>query len=268
MPCPPDEPFAASLRCFGVGDGWPSADRQHSAFLYRFGATTVLVDCGDGLSTAYKASGLSYDAVDAILISHFHSDHVGGLSMFLQGLWLERRTRPLTIGVPAGGLAALQAWLEASLLPSDLLGFAVHWQPLAAGKAFPLGEVTVTPHPTSHLDSLRRMLQPRHPGMCFEAFGFVFATANRRWGHTADIGAVSDLGPLLREPLATLVCELAHVEPAPLLECLRAGKVGQVIFVHLARAFWADRARTEAMIRTELPAVPFQLARDGDEFPC
>ena len=35
-----------SLTCLGVGDGLPCADRHHAAFLYRFGHTSILVDCG------------------------------------------------------------------------------------------------------------------------------------------------------------------------------------------------------------------------------
>lgn len=264
MPSSSDGLSRVSLRCFGVGDGWPTTDRRHSSFLFEFGATSVLVDCGDGLSSAYKQAGLSYDAVDHLLISHLHSDHVGGLSMFLQGLWLERRQKPLTVHAPATAIPLLQAWLEATLLSPDLLGFPLHWQPLAAARALELASVTVTPHPTSHLESLRQILQARHPAMCFDAFGFVFAGLGKRIGHTADIGAVEDLEPLLREPLDVLVCELAHVEPGPLLDTLRGRPIGKVIFIHLGREFWSDLPATEAMIRRALGPVPFVIARDGD----
>lgn len=249
-----------------MGDGWPSADRQHASFLYRLGSTTLLVDCGDGLSTSYKASGLSYDAVDAVLISHLHSDHVGGLSMFLQGLWLERRTRPLTLCVPANAVSAVQAWLNATLVPADLFGFPVSWHPLVAGEPFSVGDVRVTAHPTTHLDSLRQILGGRHPGLCFDAFSFLFEIGDRRIAHTADIGSVDDLGPLLREPLSTLVSELAHVEPDALFRTLRGALPGQVIFMHLARPFWSDRPGTEALVRQELPGAVTHLAVDGAEF--
>src|SRR5205823_1827426 len=82
-----------SLKCFGTGDGWPSADRNHSSFLYRFGQTRVLIDCGEGISRSYKASGLSYNAVDGIFLSHMHADHTGGFLMLMQGMWLEKRRK-------------------------------------------------------------------------------------------------------------------------------------------------------------------------------
>src|ERR1051325_11930468 len=43
----PDGMAEFSLTCFGVGDGWPCADRKHAAFLYRFGHATILIDCGE-----------------------------------------------------------------------------------------------------------------------------------------------------------------------------------------------------------------------------
>src|SRR3954453_7954289 len=101
------------LKCFGVGDGWPCADRNHSSFLYRFGQTSFLVDCGEPLSRSYQAAGLSYDAFDRIFISHLHSDHTAGFFMFLQGLWLERRTKDLPVHMPVDGIKPFQQMLRA-----------------------------------------------------------------------------------------------------------------------------------------------------------
>src|SRR5687768_17086560 len=86
-----------SLKCFGVGDGTPSAERNHSAYLYRLGTATLLIDCGEPVSRSFKATGLSYETIDRIFLSHLHSDHVGGLFMLLQGFWLEQRRQQLTI---------------------------------------------------------------------------------------------------------------------------------------------------------------------------
>jgi hypothetical protein len=63
---------------FGTGDGLPCTDRHHASFLYRLGKKSILIDCGEAIDRNYKASGLSYDLLDAIFISHLHSDHFGG----------------------------------------------------------------------------------------------------------------------------------------------------------------------------------------------
>ena len=92
-----------SLTCFGVGDGWPCADRNHSSFLYQFGKTSLLIDCGEGVSGAFKATGLPYDTIDGIFISHLHADHFAGFFMLMQGFWLERRRKKLSVHLPGVG---------------------------------------------------------------------------------------------------------------------------------------------------------------------
>ena len=42
------------VKCFGTADGWPNADRNHASFLYRFGTTHILIDCGEGPAAAIR----------------------------------------------------------------------------------------------------------------------------------------------------------------------------------------------------------------------
>ena len=44
-----------SLTCFGVGDGLPCGDRNHSSYLYRIGGRTLLIDCGESVSRRWSA---------------------------------------------------------------------------------------------------------------------------------------------------------------------------------------------------------------------
>ena len=124
-----------SIRCFGVGDGWPCADRHHSSFLYQLGETSILIDCGEPVSGSYKASGLSYDAIDQILLSHLHSDHVGGFFMLMQSFWLEARTKPLTVCLPKDGIKPIQRLLELSTVFPELLDFKLKFAALKAARA-------------------------------------------------------------------------------------------------------------------------------------
>lgn len=254
------------LTCFGVGEGRPSKGRRQASFLYRFGPVRVLVDCGDGMSLAFKESGADYQSLEAVLLSHMHSDHVGGFSMFVQSLWLNGRRRSLPVYAPARALPALRAWLDATLLPADLVGFPLEWRALEGGKPFSLGPVTVTPYPTSHLDSLSRSFGERYPAAAFEAFSFVLADQERRVAHTADIGAVSDLDPLLASPPDLLVAELSHVGVPELAARLRLQRPGRVVFVHVANDLMQSGEDLPQQLRQELGEIPFALAADGDRF--
>ena len=55
----------------------------------------VLLECGPGVLAAMKRADLDTGGVDAILISHLHGDHFGGIPfLLLQGQFLSRRERP------------------------------------------------------------------------------------------------------------------------------------------------------------------------------
>ena len=255
-----------TLRCFGVGEGWPCHNRRHSSYLYRFADVSLLFDCGDGLSSAYQAGEFSYDEVDHVFLSHMHSDHVGGFSLFVQGLWLEQRQHALPVHMPGGGVPAMKAWLEATILPEDLIGFPIDWEALTPGVEIRAGDVSVTPFHTTHLDSLRRSFQAKHPATSFEAFSFLLEAPGLRIAHTADIGEVADLAPLLAQPLDLLVCELSHIDPELLFAELRGKPIRQIVFIHLSREFWDDLPGTRLMMETQLGGIPFSIPNDGDEF--
>ena len=82
-------------------------------------------------------------ATARLQLSHMHSDHVGGFSLFVQGLWLEQRQHALPVHMPGGGVPAMKAWLEATILPEELIGFPIHWEPLTPAVKIRAGDVSV-----------------------------------------------------------------------------------------------------------------------------
>lgn len=61
----------------------------------------LLLDCGAG-STGRLHELRRFEEVEAVLLSHLHSDHIGGLLDFLLHTVILGRTRPLTIVSPPG----------------------------------------------------------------------------------------------------------------------------------------------------------------------
>ena len=251
-----------SVTCFGVGDGWPCADRNHSSFLYRFGGTSLLVDCGEAVAGSWKASGPGYEAPDGILISHLHADHIGGFFMLMQGFWLEGRRADLPVYLPGGAIRPLRAMLRTMFVFDELLNFRLQLLPLKPRRTLAFRDVRVTAFPTSHLDGLRAKFGKKYRGD-FSANSFLFQSGGRRVGHSADLGRPEDLEPLLGKPLDLLVCELAHFAPEDLFFYLRGRRIGRIVFVHLARNYWEDFARTRRLAAKMLPDIPHTFAHDG-----
>ncbi len=254
------------LKCFGVGDGWPCADRKHSSFLYRFDRVSILMDCGEPISASLKANGISGDAIDHIFLSHLHFDHVGGFFMLMQGFWLEQRRKELPVSLPADGIKPFGQLLHAAALFDELLPFKLRFEALRAGKPAMTDAVKVTPYRSSHLDGLRRAFQKKHPQM-YEAFCFLIEFGGMRIGHSADLGRPEDLEPLLKQPLDLLVCELAHFKVEDLLRYLRGRDIKRVVFTHLSRPYWENFKQTRRLAAKMLPDIPLLFARDDEDIP-
>ena len=86
----------------GSGGMMPMPERFLSSFLIRRDndARSLLLDCGEGTQIQIKRLGLSWKAIDKILISHTHADHVTGLPGLLMLIGQADRIEPLHIYGP------------------------------------------------------------------------------------------------------------------------------------------------------------------------
>ncbi len=253
------------LRCLGVGDGWPSA-RNHSAFLFRFRESSLLIDCGEPVSRLLLQAGVGYDEIDSIILSHLHFDHIGGFFMLMQSMWLKRREKQLVVHLPPDGIAPIEQLLRASCIYDELLAFRLRFEPLLARQPLSIGQTRVTPFPTSHLATFRELFSSKYP-QDFAAFCFLIEADGLRIGHSADIGAPDDLDPLLSRPLDMLVCELAHIEVEQLFEHLSSRQIRRIVFVHLSQKQLDRLDHIKSLAEKHLPQVQISFATDGQGFP-
>src|SRR5438132_8343652 len=91
------------VRFLGSGDAFGSGGRFQACIHVRSQDSSVLLDCGASSLIAMRRFGVEPNDIDAILVSHLHGDHFGGIPFFiLDGQFLSKRERSLLIAGPPG----------------------------------------------------------------------------------------------------------------------------------------------------------------------
>jgi ribonuclease Z len=90
----------------GTGVPTPRADRFGPSTLIEAGSRKLLIDAGRGATIRLNQLGIPIGQIDALLLTHFHSDHTSGIpDLWLTG-WLHshfaRRTTPFHVIGPTG----------------------------------------------------------------------------------------------------------------------------------------------------------------------
>ncbi|HWK97445.1 MAG TPA: MBL fold metallo-hydrolase [Pseudolabrys sp.] len=117
------------LTIIGSGDAFGSGGRLNTCFVLKTAKATFLVDCGASAMPALNAQNVDRNSIDAIVLSHLHGDHFGGLPFFLlDAQFLARRERPLLIAGPPGTKARLDAAMEVFFPKSTGSKWKFAWQ--------------------------------------------------------------------------------------------------------------------------------------------
>jgi phosphoribosyl 1,2-cyclic phosphodiesterase len=219
--------------------------------------TRVLVDNGFNLKQLgrrLERAGLSLHDIDAVLVTHEHSDHVGGVARF----------------ACMRGLPVFSS--EGTARAARLRELGVEWRELVSGVRQELGPLVIDPYEVPH-DAA-------------EPLQFVFGDGGRRLGLLTDAGEPTSVMVSALRRLDALVLECNHDEHmlrtapyAPFLKTRIAGArghlsnaqaaalLGQLDYVRLrwvAVAHLSAQNNTKALARAAVAGV---LGCDSDEVP-
>ena len=106
----------------GTGGTQPLPERALAAAAVSVGGHNILLDCGEGTQVGLRRYGVSAYRLSAVLLTHYHGDHILGLPGLLQTLGSLNRTEPLTIYGPRGWMQSRGPswrWQARSPIPSS-----------------------------------------------------------------------------------------------------------------------------------------------------
>jgi ribonuclease Z len=107
----PAQNFRVTL--LGTGSPQPRIDRFGPSILVEVGDKKLLFDCGRGAAQRIEQLSIPFTAIDALFLTHLHSDHTVGIpDLWLTG-WARGRKLPLEVWGPAGTRAMMSHLAEA-----------------------------------------------------------------------------------------------------------------------------------------------------------
>jgi len=253
----------------GSASGVPMPGRYNESALVRVGEASYLLDAGEPCAATIHTSDVSVYSIRAVFISHPHADHVGGLAMLLQVMWLWQSRGPqfrfkpdnhLDLYLSPSFVEPFGVFLDAMQMGVNRLPYRLNMQPIHEGVFYDDGVARVSAQLTSHGGSK----PPGAEGAAkFEAYSFVLEAEGRKVVYSGDVARPEELYPLL--PGADLlVMECAHFEPERLFQALKGQDVKRIVITHI-HPKWAGREAEIAATARKHLGHDVPVAHDGWE---
>jgi ribonuclease BN (tRNA processing enzyme) len=219
----------------------------------------MLLDCGSGTLHGMNRDGLPWREVSHLVLSHFHTDHIGDVAPLLWALkWgdAEGRSRPLWILGPAG-------------LHRRMQGFATAFGDWILEPGFPLEVHEIAPGErwTDHEAGLSLVAhEAQHTP---EALAWRVEARGTAIGYTGDTGPLPALGAFFHG-VDLLIAECAvpdpndlaiHLSPAGLAPIAEEAAVELLVTVHHYPAL--DLSRLPDLLRAGGYTGDLRVGHDG-----
>ena len=112
-----------SATFLGTGAATPTVDRNVAGLAVQREGETILFDCGEGNQRQMMRYGVGFSFTE-IFFTHYHADHILGVTGLLRTMGLMDRTAPVTLYGPKGAQrvlgAAIAVGIERNKFPVEI----------------------------------------------------------------------------------------------------------------------------------------------------
>jgi ribonuclease Z len=113
-----------SVTFLGTGAACPTVDRNVAGLAVQREGETILFDCGEGTQRQMMRYGVGFSFTE-VYFTHFHADHMLGITGLLRTMGLQDRTTPVTLYGPRGAQkilgAAMSIGIERNKFPVEVV---------------------------------------------------------------------------------------------------------------------------------------------------
>ena len=261
-----NDPNAAKITFVGTSHGAVTPWRFSSCTLLQYGGKNYVIDAADGAVGRIMQCGVKIPDLDAVFITHPHSDHFGGLPMLLvqhsfQNYSYRRKLKekkPIEVLLP--GPELLRTVTEIHKLPyvGKLAGYQ-HVRKYAPGVILDDGTVKVTAYGNDHMGRRGDGTQYAH--------SLLFELSNgKRIYFSGDVSKNFDLPlePMEKGRVDLLVCELVHYPIEKAVERLKGRQIGKICFQHYGDSWEASGWEGRFAAFAAQLAIPAERMADLD----
>ena len=252
---------SCQLTVLGSSSGMPSVSRFCSSIFVRTGNFGYLWDCGEGTSFSLLRNRIDPQLIEAIFISHAHIDHLGGLFLLVQMMYLERRRLSLSIFVPEEAVAGVKNFLNTCYLFPGIVSFGIHVDPVTDKFEFEHEGIIIKTHPNRHLMGNQTAIEELKLPHKMQSFCYVLDINGKKIVYSGDIASSDDLAGIV-EDSDLLITECFHPKLVKLFSLISESRVKSVVFAHIPTEL--EGKEEEILIQAKTMGLEnFILAYDG-----
>lgn len=249
----------ATFTILGSSAGMPQPERGNSGYVLDAGGRLFQVDCGGGVSRAFRSAGFDPLNVERIIISHTHPDHISDLPLYIQMQYLAGRRAPLTIHIPEEALEPTQAMCRMMYIIEQKLPFDLSFMIVHPDEPVESDGVTIQPVANSHLKKYEPFVEEYGLANKQQCFSFRITIEGKTILYSADLGSEKDLLDHLKG-IDLLVIESTHIDLETVLARAAQDRVGRIVLTHIAEDYDIDIALSAAR---KMGLKNVEIAEDG-----
>lgn len=249
------------ITVLGSSSGMPSPTRFCSSLFFQTEKLNFLFDCGEGTSFSLLRNEIDPLVIDAVFVSHSHVDHLGGLFLVVQMMYLLERRTPLRVYLPEEATCGVRDFLNTCYLFPEKLNFKLSLLPMTSRFRFEEEGIVIGTYPNRHLAGNQSVIAELDLPNRMQSFCLVLSLSGKKIVYSSDIASAQDLAPIV-EDADILITECVHPSLEELLSLVLDMKVKFLLINHIPPELEEkqeqilNRAKKEGMER-------LSFARDG-----